>query len=443
MTIITKKEPILLAFGDLVILFVSLILTLALRYGSIPSGGLIELHVFAFAIIYAYSLVSFYIFGLYGRMISLARSSVPGNVLRAQIANAVVAVFLFYFVPAFEVTPKVTLFIYLALSTSFLLLWRIAATPLLSLQRRSPALLIGSGVEADELLREMKLNFRLGLDCQKQIDPNSKVEEMSDAINGNATMFQYIVADMSNPNVEALLPELYRRYFPTARVIDMHDLYEDAFNRIPLSRMNYAWIMSNVSSISPKIYDVMKRLVDITLGICVGIVCCIMYPFIALAIKLEDRGPVLVRQERLGQNNEIFHMYKFRSMNTSDSGVWLPESENKVTRVGHFLRKSRIDELPQALAIIKGDMSLIGPRADIIGLGHRLEKEIPYYTIRTVITPGLTGWAQVNQEKPPQTVEETKTRLTYDLFYIKHRSLTLDLVIALRTLRTILSREGM
>jgi lipopolysaccharide/colanic/teichoic acid biosynthesis glycosyltransferase len=123
--------------------------------------------------------------------------------------------------------------------------------------------------------------------------------------------------------------------------------------------------------------------------------------------------------------------------------VWLPVSENKVTRIGHFLRKSRIDELPQALSIIKGDMSLIGPRADIIDLGKRLAGEIPYYSIRTVVTPGLTGWAQINQEKPPQSVEETKTRLTYDLFYIKHRSVMLDFVITLRTLKTILSREGM
>jgi lipopolysaccharide/colanic/teichoic acid biosynthesis glycosyltransferase len=374
-------------------------------------------------------------------MISLARSSVPGNVLRAQIINAVIAVFLFYFVPAFTVTPKITLFIYLALSTSFLLLWRIGASPLLSLQRRNPALLIAGGKEAEELLREMKLNSRLALDCQKQIDPTQKIENISAEL--DATQYQYIIADMNNPQVESLLPELYRRYFPTARVIDMHDLYEDVFNRIPLSRMNYAWIMSNVSSISPKVYDLLKRVGDIALGVIVGLVACILYPFVALAIKIEDGGPVFIRQERLGRNNQIFHIWKFRTMQRSDGGVWLPVSENKVTRIGHFLRKSRIDELPQALSIIKGDMSLIGPRADIIDLGKRLAGEIPYYSIRTVVTPGLTGWAQINQEKPPQSVEETKTRLTYDLFYIKHRSVMLDFVITLRTLKTILSREGM
>jgi exopolysaccharide biosynthesis polyprenyl glycosylphosphotransferase len=444
MTIINKKEPILLAAGDLIILVLSLLLTLVLRYGEVPSGRLIEIHAFAFLIIFLYSIITFYISGLYGRMISFARASVPGTVLRAQLANAIVAVFLFYFVPGFNVTPKLTLFIYLALSTSVLLLWRIAVSPLLSLQRRNPALLIGAGPEADELIHEMKFNSRLGLECEKRIDPDSGLEDFAAEMNGNSSQFQYIIADMNNPHLDALLPELYRRYFPRARIIDMHEFYEDVFNRIPLSQMNYAWIMSNISSITPKVYDLMKRLIDIILGSMVGLVAALVYPFVALAIKIEDGGPVFISQERIGRNNQIFYMYKFRSMQRTESDKWIAEGrDNRVTRVGQFIRRTRVDELPQALAIIKGDMSLIGPRADIIGLGKRLEQEIPYYSIRTVITPGLTGWAQVNQEKPPQSVEETKTRLSYDLYYVKHRSLTFDIVIVLRTLRTILSREGM
>jgi lipopolysaccharide/colanic/teichoic acid biosynthesis glycosyltransferase len=443
MTIINKKEPILLGVGDLVILFVSLILTLVLRYGDIPSGGLVEVHVIPFAIIFFYSLIVFYISGLYGRMISLARSAVPGTVLRAQIVNAVVAVFLFYFVPAFDVTPKITLFIYLALSTSLLLLWRIGVSPLLSLQRGSPTLLIGSGPEAAELVHEMNFNSRLSLDCSKQIDPNLSPEQFAQAMHGNDVIFQYIVADMSNVHLDALLPELYRRYFPTARIIDMHELYEEVFSRIPLSQINYAWIMSNISSITPRAYDVLKRIADIVLGSFVAIAALVAYPFVALAIKWEDGGDVLIPQRRIGRNNQTITIYKFRSMQRNEWDKWVAEGDNKVTRVGHFIRKTRIDELPQALAIIRGDMSLIGPRADIIDLGKKLEKTIPYYSIRTISTPGLTGWAQVNQEKPPQSVEETKIRLSYDLFYIKHRSLTFDLIITLRTLRTILSREGM
>jgi len=132
-------------------------------------------------------------------------------------------------------------------------------------------------------------------------------------------------------------------------------------------------------------------------------------------------------------------------MNRTDGGRWVAEADNdnKVTRVGYFLRKSRIDELPQVWSVLKGDLSLIGPRWDIKGLKDTLEKQIPYYGIRTIVKPGLSGWAQVNQEKPPQSLEETKARLSYDLYYIKNRSLGLDIQIALKTIKTLLSLVGM
>ena len=132
-------------------------------------------------------------------------------------------------------------------------------------------------------------------------------------------------------------------------------------------------------------------------------------------------------------------------MNYSDTGKWVKDNDNpnKVTKIGHFLRKSRIDEFPQLLSILKGDISLIGPRPDITDLGERLQNEIPFYLIRYAIKPGLSGWAQTMQDKPPQTVEETRMRLQYDLYYIKNRSIILDLIIILRTVRTFLSRTGM
>ena len=207
--------------------------------------------------------------------------------------------------------------------------------------------------------------------------------------------------------------------------------------------MNYAWIMTNVSSVTPRVYDAFKRLIDVVFGALVGLAACILYPFVALAIKLDTPGPVFIAQERIGRNNKTIIIYKFRSMSRNESNVWVGESDNKITRVGAFLRRSRIDELPQALAILKGDMSLIGPRTDVIGLAQRLEQQIPYYAVRTVITPGLSGWAQINQEKPPQSVEETMVRLSYDLYYIKHRSIGLDFQIVLRTIKTLLSRVGM
>ncbi|MEK7606492.1 MAG: sugar transferase [Patescibacteria group bacterium] len=442
MTVVNKKEPFILGIGDLLILVGSLVGALFLRYGSLPADELLIVHLVPFSIIFVYSIVVFYASGLYGRTINLSRSALPGIIVRAQIANGLIAVSLFYFIQAFNVTPKMNLFLYLGLSSAFLVLWRINTYSLLSLRKKQPALVIGEGFETDELVSEINISQRSGLYCKEKISPQSSPEQLSDLFS-NGNRFRYIVADFNDERIDALLPVIYKNLFPEASIIDIHQLYEDIFDRIPLSCMNYAWIMKHISSISPKVYDAGKRLIDVILSLVVGFFALFFYPFVTIAIKIEDGGPVFIRQERIGKFNKPIFIYKYRSMASSDRGVWLPENENKVTRVGKFIRKSRIDELPQALSVLKGDMSLIGPRSDIVDLGRRLENEIPYYSVRTVIKPGVSGWAQTNQEKPPQSVEETKIRLSYDLYYVKHRSLSLDLLITLRTAKTLLSRAGM
>lgn len=442
MAIVNKKEPIILGFVDIIILVVSLLVTLALRYHSIPSTGLIDQHTLPFSIIFVYSIVVFYISGLYGRTISLARLSIPGTVVKAQIANGLIAVLLFYFVPSFSVTPKVTLFAYLFLSSALIILWRFSTYSLFSLRRKYPALVIGSGAEVKDLIDEMSVNPRVGLSCRKRIDPGASADILLAAMEDNGSTFQYIVADVNDSHIEALLPELYKRFFRKAAIVDIYELYESVFNMIPLSCMNYAWVMSHITPVSPGVYDFFKRAIDIFFGLLISAISLVMYPFVAIAIKIEDQGPVFILQERVGKNGVPIHYYKFRSMQRNETGKWVAESDNKVTHVGLFIRKTRIDEFPQGFAILKGDMSLVGPRSDIAGLDSRLAQEITYYPVRTIVKPGLTGWAQVNQNKPPQSMEENKLRMSYDLYYIKHRSLGLDLQIILRTIRTLLSREG-
>jgi lipopolysaccharide/colanic/teichoic acid biosynthesis glycosyltransferase len=167
-----------------------------------------------------------------------------------------------------------------------------------------------------------------------------------------------------------------------------------------------------------------------------------LYPFIMLVIALSSKGPVCIFQKRIGKDNKVIIIPKFRTMTVNDGGVWVTENDTRITKVGKFLRATRIDELPQLFSVLKGDMSLIGPRPDIYDLGMKLEQEIPYYAIRNVIKPGLSGWAQIEQYAPPQSLEETKIRLAYDFYYIKNRSLVLDIKIALRTIKTLLSRVG-
>ena len=171
----------------------------------------------------------------------------------------------------------------------------------------------------------------------------------------------------------------------------------------------------------------------------------LFYPFVFLAIILDDRGKIFIKQERIGQNNHLVNIIKFRTMSLDDGGDGELNRQEKVTTVGAFLRASRIDELPQLWNILKGDLSLIGPRPELPKLVELYEKEISFYNVRHLIKPGLSGWAQLYQKTPPKfstDYNQTKTKLSYDLFYIKNRSFWLDIKIALKTIKALLSRSG-
>jgi lipopolysaccharide/colanic/teichoic acid biosynthesis glycosyltransferase len=166
-------------------------------------------------------------------------------------------------------------------------------------------------------------------------------------------------------------------------------------------------------------------------------------PFIWLAIKLDDKGPLFSIQKRYGHGGKILNIYKIRTMTFTDEGAWVKHNkENRVTRVGAFLRKSRLDEFPQLWNVLIGDVSLVGPRPDILALGGQLSAQIPYYMMRYTVPPGLSGWAQVNQLIPPNSLEETRERLQYDLYYVKNRSLLLDFLVMVKTFKVLVLRTG-
>jgi len=160
-----------------------------------------------------------------------------------------------------------------------------------------------------------------------------------------------------------------------------------------------------------------------------------LFPFIALAIKIDSPGPIFYSQNRVGKDREIFTLYKFRTLKEApnqDKEPWREKDESQITRVGKFLRKTHLDELPQLWSILKGDLSFVGPRPEWVKLAREFEKQIPFYFQRYLVRPGFTGWAQINY--PPSTsVEEAKEKFQYDLYYIKNRSFLLDLKIILKT----------
>ena len=230
-------------------------------------------------------------------------------------------------------------------------------------------------------------------------------------------------------------------------VTRMPTLYEEITGRVPIHHLETDWIIRSFTDQArvSGMYLLVKRLLDILGGLAGLLLFFFSFPFTALAILIDSGLPIFYSQPRLGQGGRVFKIYKFRTMHqdAEADGNVRPTEENdpRVTRVGNFLRKSRMDELPQFWNILRGEMSLVGPRAERPELVQSFQKKVPFYRARLLAKPGLTGWAQINYGYVA-TVRDTEVKIEYDLYYIKHRTLAMDFNIVLRTISTVLSRSG-
>lgn len=447
---IAYREKIVLILGDIFVLLGSLWLTIALRRLAIPELNDYLNFASSFSVLFLIWLLVFFVSGMYESQTLIAKSKISRLVVTAQIINIVAAVIFFYFFSPYQnfgITPKTNLFIYCLVSTSLIVAWRIFLYNKLQRRKHVPGILIGGGAELQELAKEVNGNNRYPFYFKTVIDFEVEADrvKLSEITKSGADDYEVIVIDTNHNDASGVVADFYNLMFKGEgkTFIDFVNLYEEIFRRIPLSSLNHQWFVQNISITHKTIYDVIKRIMDLVLSSILLLPFFIIYPFVALAIKLEDKGEVLIAQDRVGEHGKLIKLLKFRSMTGNEDGKWVSEGTLRVTKVGMFLRKSRIDELPQLLAVFKGDISLIGPRPDIKGLHDRLIEEIPYYEIRHIVKPGLSGWAQVTQEgRPPQTVDETKLRLSYDFYYIKHRSAWLDFYIAVKTIKTLAMRVG-
>ena len=228
-------------------------------------------------------------------------------------------------------------------------------------------------------------------------------------------------------------------------ITDLSAFYERVRGVVPLDSLKASWLIyghgfeqGNVRTFIKRVFDLFASLILLTLAIPVMLIA-------ALAIRLESRGPIIYRQERVGRGGRNFTVLKFRSMriDAEQDGVarWASTRDPRTTRVGRFLRKARIDELPQLLNVLQGEMSLVGPRPERPGFVDQLKDQIQFYDVRHSVKPGLTGWAQVRYSYGA-SVEDARTKLQFDLYYVKNHSLFLDLLILFETVRVILFREG-
>lgn len=256
-----------------------------------------------------------------------------------------------------------------------------------------------------------------------------------------------IIMAISNHLDEAIFDALTRSEELGITVTTMPMIYEELLGRVPVHLLNTDWLLRSFYDMSHSslFFEIAKRFFDILGGLVGLILLVLITPFVAAATLLDSGKPIFYTQERLGLRGSSFNMIKFRTMvqNAEKDGIARPASENdsRITRVGSFLRHSHLDEMPQFINVLRGDLSLVGPRAERPQIVKDLQREVPFYRARLLVRPGITGWAQVNQNYASGT-EENTLKLEYDLYYIKHRSLLMDLSILFHTFKTVFGLKG-
>lgn len=448
MAITRKKQSFMLLVGDVVVFVVSLWVSLALRNLAVPTEAEFVGLLTPFILLFIAGIVVFFISGLYDAHTLLIKSKLPRRVFTAHLFNLAVATIFFYVIPYFGVTPKVILFLYAVISSATISFWRFLVYPNLVKQSSVPLIILAEGEDIEYLNQKIKTSSNSPVRIIEILKP-------SDFDSGNTQLIEkikvlteahpnaVIAVDLINPYIQKHADSLYSLIFTSVQFVEVQNVYEDITDKVPLGLINEVWFLKHASIEPNVIYDFLKRAMDVAISLPLFIIPILCYPFVWIFTKFgEHKGPVLIFQQRVGEGDKLVNVPKFRSMTVDDAGVWVTKNDQRITKFGSFLRKSRIDEFPQLWSILKGESSLIGPRPELPKLVEFYKKEIPHYNVRHLIKPGLSGWAQIHHEKPPHSVEETKEKLAYDLYYIKHRSLWLDLKIALQTVKTLLSRVG-
>ena len=232
-------------------------------------------------------------------------------------------------------------------------------------------------------------------------------------------------------------------YSRIGNVIDLAYAYEDMLGKIPLDFIDKAWFLHNLQGASRTLFEKSLSLANRALAFLVLIITSPIMAMIALLIKLEDSGPIFYSQMRVGRNGKNFKLYKFRSMTPGadrNGAEWTEKNDPRITKTGKIIRRLHVDEISQFWNIFKGEMALVGPRPELPSFVEKLEKEIPFYGVRHIITPGFTGWAQI-KFRNARGIAESKEKFEYDLYYIKNRNIFMDLGIFLRTISILFTHD--
>ena len=413
-------------------------------------------------IINVFWLLLFALFGLYGKWKNTSRFDELISVYKTITVGGVIFLIFSFWVSHQVSTSKLPVLGYWA---SLVVLVGVGRVTVRSIQRYlllksiglRPSIIVGSSKLTAEMLQNIKRAPALGYDIKGVIptdsDSNKKTIEGIKML-GSVTNLHIIIEKYRITDI--LIALEFKEEEEIFKLVSAAGSFDVDFSILPgpadvlSGRMmfnhlyGFPMIRILAEPIPPWEKNV-KKMIDIVVSLMIIVVFSPLFLIVAAAIKLDSRGPVLYVQERVGFRGRIFNLYKFRSMveNAEEiSGpVWAGINDTRITRVGRILRKTRIDELPQIYNILKGNMSLVGPRPERPFFVEQLKKKIPYYQLRQKIKPGLTGWAQI-KHRYDRSLDDVREKLKYDLYYIENMSLNMDFKIIIATIFVVLGRKG-
>lgn len=438
---------------DIASFWAALLLTLSIRYSENFSQQY-DLHALPFGILAVLWFGVFYINNLYDPATLRNNAYFYSRLMVSNMIAGAVATTFFYLIPFFQITPKTNLFIFIGIFTTVILAIRSLFNGTIETRFKKHVAIVGASAQALELARHLRNNPQLGFRLMYVVDiresleapqdvPVRSIRDLESDIRGQR--LEAVIVSPETYQVQEVVDFLFKSLEHRVNFYNLASFYEKVTGKVPLGAINQIWFLENITEETRKAYELMKRAFDIVLAAFLGIVFLVFLPFIALAIKLTSAGPVFYRQKRLGRAGRLFEMIKLRTMYSDaekmSGAVWASENDPRITPIGRFLRKTRLDEVPQVWNILKGDMSFVGPRSERPEFSQMLTKEVPFYEERYLIKPGATGWAQL-QKSYYSSVTDTAEKLQYDLYYIKNRSLILDVGILLKTLNLIIRGGG-
>lgn len=433
-----ELRQIVLIAGDIILAYLALLLTCYFGFWGNFRWETFYQHLVPFSLLYFCWFILFYIFGLYDLNLIRPKLEFLARAGECFLVCSLLGISFFYLLPLFEITPKTNLVINISILAILFLIWRRLFYQLFSSFYLQNVAFLGKNPLAQKLVREIENQPQLGYKFVKFLNLKNNILSQ---VKRKKIETLIIAQNLAGPS--KLTQGLYKCLPLRINFMDLAQAYEILLHKIPIDFVSQTWFLENLSEGEKKIYDKLKRFVDVILAILIIIITSPLWLIFAILIKLEDKGPVFYRQKRVGKDRKEFWLTKFRSMKVDaekGKAKWAEKDDPRITKIGRFLRNIHLDELPQMLNILKGDISLVGPRSERPDFVKKLEKQIPHYHLRHIIKPGFTGWAWI-KFKYARSIEDSFEKFQYDLYYIKNRSFFLDLGILLKTLQTFFKRE--